>query len=118
MRFPRPRLPVTIRALLFWSTDRLRIGRDYDAVIKYFAIIGGQPLYGAMRNGKSLVVYGDKEIGTEYDSVQDFRNFGGKTAYIAWKDGKTFIVYDGSKTAEGYDFLEFLTDATQLTSLI
>ena len=70
-------------------------GTDEDLRVSFLYEIGGKLTYGLLKDGKEYIVHGDKQIGSEYDSVS-YRNFfevDDKIVFRAKKDNKELVVH-------------------------
>ena len=76
--------------------------KGFDPII---SSVKGQIVFIAFKNGKTIIVQNDKEIGKEYDAVYSPIGIGNNLAFIAEKDDKRFIVYKGCEIGKEYDFV-------------
>jgi len=71
-------------------------GNLFDS-IKGLTEVVDKPAYKATIGDKSFIVYGEKELGKEYDFVGSPTEVDGKLAYCAMEVDVGFVVFDGRK---------------------
>ncbi|MDP6670851.1 MAG: hypothetical protein QGI60_03475 [archaeon] len=88
-----------------------------DSYNLYLTEINGRLVYSAIKKiedadttynydleEKIFIVYGEEEVGTEYQDASSPIEVNGKLAYVAKEEDKQFVVYDG-KELKKYDLL-------------